>query len=215
MKKLDDPFASEARLPRARRSGEAVRALIADAARSAFAEHGFAGATTRDIAHRAKASEVLIFRYFGSKSALFEEVVFAPFNGLLRDFIDAHRDDEPDRLGGNEQFVRSFYPFLKANADLLQAMAKSPAAQGENGPIHGLDDYFNRAADRMRRQYAREGVESEIAPELCVRFAFGMLAAAILFSNWFFPGGDADGEEVTHALARMLYKALSPLPPAK
>jgi AcrR family transcriptional regulator len=202
-----------AQAPRARRSGEAVRGLIVQAARGVFAERGFAGATTREIATRAGASEVLIFRYFGTKAGLFEEVVLAPFNKLIGDFVEQHRDDLPDRLGGNAEFVRSFYPFLKANADLLQAMVKSSARQGgEGGLVHGLDDYFRRAAERMRLQYQREGVESEISPDLCVRFAFGTLAAAILFADWFFPEGDVPDAAVTHALSRMLYKAMTPLP---
>ena len=94
---------------RARRSGNEVRALIAASARAVFAERGFAGATTREIADRAGASEVLIFRYFGSKATLFEEIIVAPFDKLIGDFLDSHRDvnSMPDRLGGNEEFIQS------------------------------------------------------------------------------------------------------------
>jgi AcrR family transcriptional regulator len=215
---MGDMFnAKSSRRVRIRRSGEEVRALIAGAARAVFAERGFAGATTREIADRAGASEVLIFRYFGNKAAMFDEVIVAPFDRLIGDFLDAHRDLEmmPDRSGGNEQFVRSIYPFLKTNADLLQALAKSSGDAAARGtPIHGLDNYFVRAAERMRLQYAREGVEAEVAPELSVRYAFGLLAAAILLNDWFFPDGQPDEDAVTHALTRMLYKALSPLSPA-
>lgn len=200
------------RTSRPRRARDEVRALIVAAARSAFAEHGFAGATTREIADRADASEVLIFRYFGSKSALFEETILAPFDRLIGNFLELHKDDLPNRLRGNEAFVQSFYPFLKANADLLQALVKSRVESGAES-FRGLDDYFVRAAERMSRQYAREGVRPEIAPELCVRFGFGMLAAAILFHGWFFPDQGPEETEITHALSRMLYKAFSPAEP--
>lgn len=196
---------------RQRRAGAEVRALIEQSARAAFAEHGFAGATTRAIAQAAGASEVLIYRYFGSKTALFEEVVLAPFNRLIGCFLDAHRNDPPDRLRGNEAFVRALYPFLRDNADLLQALVKShPAARGGDGTPPGLDGYFTLAADRMRSQYGRDGVAPEVAPELCVRFAFGMIAAAILFEDWFFPDVEPDQPAVTHALTRMLFKAMAP-----
>lgn len=195
--------------PRQRRSSEQVRELIAGAARVTFAEHGFAGATTRDIAQRAGVGEVLIFRHFGSKADLFEQVVFAPFDRMIGDFLEVVRDDPPDRLGGNERFVRSIYPFLKENADLLRAIARSGATAG-GGLAHGLDNYFARAAQRMRQQYARERVEAEIAPELGVRFGFGMLAAAILFEEWFFPDSQPPDDMVREVLSRMLYKALSP-----
>jgi AcrR family transcriptional regulator len=198
---------------RPRRSRDEVRALIVAAARAVFAEHGFAGATTREIADRADASEVLIFRYFASKAGLFEETILAPFNRLIGDFIELHHDDLPDRQRGNEVFVGSFYPFLKANADLLQALVKSRMDSSGEGSFRGLDDYFARATERLRVQYAREDVRAEIAPELSVRFGFGMLAAAILFHGWFFHDGGPDDGEITHALSRMLYKALSPAQP--
>ncbi len=200
---------------RARRSGNEVRALIAAAARAVFAERGFAGATTREIADRAGASEVLIFRYFGSKATLFEEIIVAPFDKLIGDFLDSHRDvnSMPDRLGGNEEFIQSVYPFLKKNSDLLLALAKSAGPDRNGGPMHGLDNYFARAAERVRLQYQREGLEADISPDLSVRFGFGMLASAILFQDWFFPDGEPDEREVTHALSQLLYKAFSPAPP--
>ena len=200
---------------RARRSGNEVRALIAASARAVFAERGFAGATTREIADRAGASEVLIFRYFGSKAALFEEIIVGPFDKLIGDFLDSHRDvnSMPDRLGGNEEFIQSVYPFLKKNSDLLLALAKSAGPDRNGGPMHGLDNYFARAAERVRLQYQREGLEADISPDLSVRFGFGMLASAILFQDWFFPDGEPDEREVTHALSQLLYKAFSPAPP--
>lgn len=197
-----------------RRSGDEVRALIAASARSVFAERGFAGATTREIAARAGASEVLIFRYFGNKAQLFDEIIFAPFDKLIGDFLDSHRGENAmlDRLGGNEQFIQSILPFLKDNADLLQALAKSAGPARNGDPMHGLDNYFARAAERLQLQYDREGVQADISPELCVRFGFGMVAAAILFDDWFFPDRKPDERDVTHALSHMLYKAFSPAP---
>jgi len=196
---------------RTRRSGEAVRDLIVAAARAEFAEQGFAGATTRGIARRAGASEVLIYRYFGSKAALFQEAVFAPFNRLLRAYLDRHPDLPPDRFGSNEDFVRSFYPFLKDNAGLLQALARSPGRGGPDGPsMHGLDDYFSRASEQMQRQFQHHGMVPEVAPELGVRFACGLLASAILYRDWFLPDGEPDEEQVMRALSRLIYKGLSP-----
>jgi len=203
------PAATPVRL---RRSGEEVRALITASARAVFAERGYAGATTREIASRAGASEVLIFRYFGNKAELFNAVIVAPFDKLIGDFLDLHRDvnSMPDRLGGNVEFIQSVYPFLKRNSDLLLALAKSAGPDRNGGPMHGLDNYFALAVERVRLQYQREGAEAEIAPELSVRFGFGMLAAAILFQDWFFPDREPDEREVTRALSLMLYKAFSP-----
>ncbi|MFF4602924.1 TetR/AcrR family transcriptional regulator [Streptomyces sp. NPDC001339] len=48
---------------------------LLDAASELFAERGYERATVRDIASRAGANQALLFRYFGSKKALFGEVM--------------------------------------------------------------------------------------------------------------------------------------------
>lgn len=196
---------------RSRRSRDEIRQLIVTAARAAFAERGYAGATTRDIAARAECSETLVFRYFENKAKLFEEAVFTPFDTLIGEFLEASTSETLDRQTGNEVFVRSIYLFLKDNADLLRALAKSPVdAGGDNGPMHGLDNYFRRAAERLQLQYRLEGAEADVPPRLSVRFGFGMVAAAILFEDWFFPDDTTDEHATTEALTRMMFKALSP-----
>ncbi|QEU97792.1 TetR/AcrR family transcriptional regulator [Streptomyces kanamyceticus] len=50
-----------------------TRAALLNAARIRFAQFGYDGTTVRDIAHDAHVDPALVFRYFGSKRALFEE----------------------------------------------------------------------------------------------------------------------------------------------
>ncbi len=54
-------------------SASVAREKILRAAFDLFAEKGYAGATTREIAQRAGVNEVTIFRQFGSKEILFQE----------------------------------------------------------------------------------------------------------------------------------------------
>ena len=56
-----------------------VRELIVEAARACFAEHGYAGTTTRLVASRAGGVENLIFKHFGTKAGLFDAAVVSPF----------------------------------------------------------------------------------------------------------------------------------------
>ncbi|ONI76994.1 TetR family transcriptional regulator [Actinosynnema sp. ALI-1.44] len=60
--------------PRKRDSAASKEALL-DAARDLFAERGYDRTTVRDIARRAGVNQALLFRYFGSKEALFAAVV--------------------------------------------------------------------------------------------------------------------------------------------
>ncbi|MEU1628899.1 TetR family transcriptional regulator [Streptomyces sp. NPDC020096] len=61
--------------PKRARDAQATRRALLDAAASLFAERGFERATVRDIAARAGVNQALLFRYFGSKKALFGEVL--------------------------------------------------------------------------------------------------------------------------------------------
>lgn len=54
---------------------DSARERILDAALEAFADSGFNGATTKDIAKKAAVNEVTIFRQFRSKRALFNAVM--------------------------------------------------------------------------------------------------------------------------------------------
>ena len=57
------------------RDAQGTRLRLLDAASELFAERGYERATVRDIAARAGVNQALLFRYFGSKKALFGEVM--------------------------------------------------------------------------------------------------------------------------------------------
>ncbi|EKS28784.1 MAG: TetR/AcrR family transcriptional regulator [Afipia felis] len=58
-----------------RMSGDSRRRQILDAAKQCFAQHGFAGTTTRKVATAACISEGLLFRHFPTKAALHAEIL--------------------------------------------------------------------------------------------------------------------------------------------
>ena len=58
-----------------RRDAAATQQALLDAAAKLFAERGFDRTTVRDIAGEAGVNQALLFRYFGTKEALFEAVM--------------------------------------------------------------------------------------------------------------------------------------------
>ncbi|GGP44829.1 TetR/AcrR family transcriptional regulator [Saccharothrix coeruleofusca] len=83
--------------PRKRvRDPEAHRAAILDAARRAFAEHGYDRATIRDIAARAGVTHGLVMRHFGSKEQLFIAAVPGPRD--LADVLPGDPATLPERV---------------------------------------------------------------------------------------------------------------------
>jgi AcrR family transcriptional regulator len=58
-----------------KRDSAATKEALLDAASTLFAERGFDRTTVRDIAKLAGANQALLFRYFGSKEAVFAEAM--------------------------------------------------------------------------------------------------------------------------------------------
>lgn len=50
----------------------------------------------------------------------------------------------------------------------------------------------------------------DIPPAIFVRYAFGMVAAAVLFEGWFFLDAPLDNDVVAAILARISYEAILP-----
>jgi AcrR family transcriptional regulator len=99
-------MSSTSRAPRrGRRPGAPdTRATILDAARSAFAEKGFAGTTIRGVAAQAGVDASLVHHYFGTKDDLFLAAMELPF--------DPRRAMAPAVSGGldgaGERLLRAF-----------------------------------------------------------------------------------------------------------
>ncbi|HXG50199.1 MAG TPA: helix-turn-helix domain-containing protein [candidate division Zixibacteria bacterium] len=64
-----------------RLSSEERRHAIVDAVRSVFAEKGFHGTTTRELAHAAGVSEALLYKHFPSKESLYGAMLDACAKG--------------------------------------------------------------------------------------------------------------------------------------
>ena len=112
-----------------RRPGESgTREAIAAAARDHFARHGYAKATLRGIAKDAEVDPALITHFFGSKQALFTEVVELPVDPARLAAVVA---GDPDRLG--ERLARFLVTMLESEGrqrlvGLVRAAATEPEA---------------------------------------------------------------------------------------
>lgn len=105
------------RLPAAER-----RKLIIRAALKCFTQHGYRGATTKRIAREAGVAEALLYRYFGSKDALFMESVQAfgdPLLDGLEALLEKHAEHPIEALRALLEFYRKQ---LKKHRGLARAI---------------------------------------------------------------------------------------------
>lgn len=100
------------RLPAYRREPEEKCDRIAASAGRLFAERGYAGTTTAEIARRAGVSEGILFHHFGSKRDLFAGVAGDYGRGLARAMFG---DDPEGSLVAPDLAIRRAFAYVRAN----------------------------------------------------------------------------------------------------
>ncbi len=103
------------------RSKEKTRQKLLEATLRLISEKGYLGATTREIAKEAGVTEITLFRHFGSKERLFEEVLQRfTFLPLLKEIIPKVMDRSPgDAL---TEIGLKFFETLKERKGMVKIM---------------------------------------------------------------------------------------------
>jgi AcrR family transcriptional regulator len=149
---------------RPQRDRAATRQRLLDAARRLFAEHGYDHVTVRMIAAAAGANVALINRYFGSKAALFAEVLAG--EPTVRTVLDGDAAGLPRRLA--EHVVRQIH--TGAESPVLRALDRS-VGSAELKPM---------LRERMENAMVRPLAARLSGPDARVR---ALLAASVLMGS--------------------------------
>ena len=146
------------------------RDTIVVAATHLFAQRGYFGTPTIDIARSAGLSDGYMFRLIGTKEALFVAVVERSFDSILATFRAAaagteglHQDELLDRIGKS-------YADVLADHDLLLIQLHAAAACTEPAVRDAVRKGFERMVEFVR---GATGVDDAALQEF---FAIGMLA---------------------------------------
>jgi AcrR family transcriptional regulator len=142
-----------------RPGGPDTRAAVLDAARSRFAEVGYARASLRSIATAAGVDPSLVVHYFGSKEGLFRAVIEWPFDPAV--FLDQLTGAGPDGLG---QRLAAGFLGMWESADTgprLQAVFR--AAVTDDAVAALIREFLTEVvADRLAAVIGRDGAEQRI-----------------------------------------------------
>lgn len=187
---------------RRRRTREDVTERIRDAARQLFGERGYTFTTTKEIARLADVSETLLFRYYGDKATLFNEVVTGPFDRLMERFVTLHPDPaDKSKDADARRFTRDVFELLEQHQEMFRALLLQSRDQPEK-PFGGLDTFFEKSARYAARDNA-PGFNQHIG----VRLGLGMIAFAVFFQKELFTH-DIDREELIQTLEYIIAKSL-------
>jgi len=158
-------------------SGQERQAGIITAAASLFAERGFTGTTTKEIARAAGCSEALVFKHFPTKRALYAAILAekAPFSELLAAVDEAAKKRDDARVF---TLIAGYRIRRGADPTLLRLLLFS-ALEG-----HELSKMFFKNQHRVFYDYLagyieqriRDGAFRRVDPLLAARSFMGMLA---------------------------------------
>jgi len=157
-------------------SGRERQASIIAAAASLFAQKGFNGTTTREIAKTAGISEALLFRHFPTKRALYAAILAekVQISQLLATVEEAAEKRDDVRVF---TLIASFRIHRGADPTLLRLLLFS-ALEG-----HELSDMFFRNRHRVFYEYlagyiarrTKEGAFRRVDPLLAAQSFIGMI----------------------------------------
>ena len=159
-------------------------------------------------------SETLLFRYYGNKAVLFDEVVLQPFNRLLQDFL-AQRPTSTDPRADEHFIFTAVYDLIEQNRALFTALLSARGPREEAGSMpqfEGLISFFRAGTAEELQKYADRGEVPSFDVGLGLRLAFGMLAASVLLRDWLFPEGAPSNDQIVSLLEGMVGRALDPGP---
>ncbi|MDO3402776.1 helix-turn-helix domain-containing protein [Mycolicibacterium neoaurum] len=176
---------------RAKRSPETVRRLLLQSALELFAGRGYSGTTTREVAARAKVSEALLFRHFGTKVTLFEHAVINPFAQYLNDYVDRwtrHPAASAEVEEITADYVGGLYDLLRAHRELVVALVAAHAHEAQLdstitnalvGPIKRVEQLTAREA--LARNYG--AMDPRLATRSFLAMVMGMAVLDELFDG--------------------------------
>lgn len=194
-----------------------ARERILVAALQMFAEHGFDGARTRDIADRAGANLGLIKYYFDTKEKLWQAAISLAFLDLqteLADVLAPPAGDGPDERARLEQLLRRFVHFVARRPEFMRMMNDEGK---RNGPrMRWLADHYVKPLTSVVRGLLERGAESgavpSISPAILHYMALG--AAGLVYSQapecGYVTGVDPTSEGFADAHADALVRILLP-----
>lgn len=196
------------------------RGRLLDAARATFAEKGYRGATTKEIAERAGMTEAMIFRHFGSKAVLFQDAAVSPIVSFMEAYVADWQTRDHGVTDAESEATRFFVGLAQAMS-VDRALLLSILAAGEFdeevrvAASHVTDAFARVIADfeaLIRTEFGLRGLRATDEPALA-RMLVGMLISAALHPEWLRIGegpGEVALDRVVIEAARVIVEGVRP-----
>jgi AcrR family transcriptional regulator len=209
------------RRPRSNDTLTEAQKKIVEAAVAAFAEHGFHGTATRDIARRAGVAEATIFKYFPTKRDLLLGVLGPAIEQLVGPALARSMDPLFNATYPTfEAFLRALLAertaFVRAHPQLVRILAQELPFDAELriGVVSRVFAPFLARAIGLIERFQREGQVVGWPPALVLRCVASTFAGYILHRVFIAPDAAWDDEAEIERVIAFVLRGLSPGQPA-
>jgi AcrR family transcriptional regulator len=175
--------------------GSDSRERILEAAARVYAQYGFRGATTRLIAQEAGVNEVTLFRLFGSKAQLFDELLQKQLHASTVPILpDEPTDPEPELT----EWCAALLTQMRASRSFLRKMIGETEERPEAARSACIGPHV--AAESLERYVGRLRARGVADPDADLRTAISMFMSALFgdvmvrdaMDDHFFPEPESD-----------------------
>ena len=194
------------------------RARLISSAQHVFASHGFSGASIRAIADHAGLNLSLIYRYFGSKTGLYQAAVLDPLQEFVDDYLTSWTEYEASPHPAERpthDLMSGLYALMSDNRELVLALiaadTQQPALAGDDQP---LADSIGQLLDTLQvvvnTEAERRGYTG-INPPMTIRIVFGIAFSLAVLDRWMFPEGPERPrrEEIVDEMVTFVVRAMN------
>jgi AcrR family transcriptional regulator len=172
------------------KKGKNTKQLLLDSTLKLISEKGYLGATTREIAHDAGVTELTLFRHFGSKEKLFEEMLKTyTFLPKLKELLPELQELPYEKA--LEMIARQFLMTLKERKAMIKIMFSEVTIYPDK-----ILSIYNGFVDEMRSTLAgffdlqqRRGIVKDTSPEMAARVFLWILISYFRAEEIMRPGG--------------------------
>lgn len=192
---------------RLRMTGVQRRAQLIEVARGMFALRGLDGATIEDIAAAAGVSKPVVYEHFGSKEALYTEVVDAEFNRLLAVITDALGADAGPRIL-IERAAYALLDYIEAHTDGFRILVRdAPPSQPEGTFATLLSQVTVDVEHILAKEFSNRGLSAEVGG-MYAQMLVGMVA---MTGQWWLDARTPDKATVAAHLVNLSWNGLTGL----
>jgi AcrR family transcriptional regulator len=160
-----------------------TRDKILESAVKLFAEKGFTGTTTKEIAEKAGVNEALVFRYFSTKRALYHAIIERKIKGEpeSESLINSFRETRDDRLFLKSIGIRTL-EWIEKDPHFIRLLYFS-ALEGDELSEMFFESYVHHQRELLSdyiEQRISEGAFKNINPLLAIQAFTGMVANYVI-----------------------------------